>query len=63
MVKVLRFFYIEILISLLQNAINTFYNLYYDYWEWDLFTNFWPGFKKCNTTFDYKIHMTLGSTI
>ena len=33
--------YIEILISLLQNAINTFYNLYYDYL--DLITKFWPG--------------------
>ena len=28
------------IIFLYQNAINTFYNLYYDYW--DLITNFWP---------------------
>ena len=34
-----NFFYIEILIFLLPNIINTFNNLYYDYW--DLMTKFW----------------------
>ena len=34
-------FYIKVLNFLLQNAINTLYNLYCDYW--DLITNFWPG--------------------
>jgi len=44
------FFNIEIIIFLLQNAINTFYNkIYYDYW--DLITNFWPGSTKWNTPF------------
>ena len=34
---------------LLQNAINTFYNLYYDYK--DLITKSWPGSTKWNTPF------------
>ena len=36
-------FYIEIFF-LLQNDINTLYNLYCDYW--DLITEFWPGSSK-----------------
>ena len=43
------FFYIDIWIFILQNAINTFFNLYYDYW--DLITKFWPGSSKWNTPF------------
>ena len=38
-----RLFNIEILISYLQNAINTFYNSYYD--SWDLITKFWPRYS------------------
>ena len=34
-------FYVEILYFRFQNAINTPYNLYYDYW--DLITKFRPG--------------------
>ena len=45
----LIFFYIEILIFLLQNAINTFYRLYYDYW--DLITKIWPGSLRWNNSF------------
>ena len=48
-VKVVDFFHKEILIFLLQNALNTIYNSYYDYW--DLITKFWPGSTKCNTPF------------
>ena len=33
----------------LQNAINTFYNLYYHFW--DLITKFWPGSTNWNTPF------------
>ena len=43
------FFYIEIWIFVLQNAIITFYNLHLDYW--DLITNFSPGSTKWNTPF------------
>ena len=35
---------------LLQNAINTFYNLYYDLW--DLINKFLPGSSKWNTPID-----------
>ena len=34
-------FYIEIFFFLLQNAFNTYYNFYYNYWG--LNTKFWPG--------------------
>ena len=44
--------YIEIWIFILQNAINTFNNLYYDYWE--LITKFCPGSTKWNTPFGEK---------
>ena len=37
------------MIFILQNAINIFYNLYYDYW--DLITKFWPNSAKLNTPF------------
>ena len=34
---------------LLQNAINSYFNLYYDYW--DLITKIWPGSTKWNPPF------------
>ena len=51
LVKMLFFFHTEIFIFLLQNAINMFYNLYYEYW--DLITKFWPGSTKWNTPFGF----------
>ena len=47
------FFLQRIFFFLLQNTINTFYNLFYDYW--DLITKFWPGSRKWNTPFLYII--------
>ena len=35
--------------NIFDNAINIFYNFYYDYW--DLITKLWPGSTKWNTPF------------
>ena len=43
-------FYIDILIFPLQNATNTFYNLYQE--DQDLINKFWPCSSKCNTFFN-----------
>ena len=45
----LNFFYIKIFFFFLQNVINIFFILYYDYW--DLITKIWPGSLKLNTSF------------
>ena len=41
----------------MQNAINTFHNVYYDYW--DLITKFWTGSTKWNASFNLKIKYEL----
>ena len=43
------FFFQRIFCFLLQNAINSYYNLYYDYW--DLITKIWHGSTKWNPPF------------
>ena len=50
--KSVDFLKIGISIFLMQNAINTFDNLYYDYWN--LITKFWPGSSIRNTPFRLK---------
>ena len=47
--KDVDFIYIEIIIFLLQNAINSFYSLYDDYWS--LITKYWPGSSRWNASF------------
>ena len=47
--KSVEFFYVVISVILLQNAIDAFNNLYYDYW--DLITMFCLGSSKWNTPF------------
>ena len=57
--KSVDFFYIEPLIFLLKNALNTFYNIYYDYW--DLISKFWPASSnwKKNVTINSKLNFLL----
>ena len=56
-VNVFILFDIKIMIFRLKFAINTFYNLYYDYLG--IFTNFWPGFSKWNTPFYLEMEETI----